>query len=160
MGSPQPMTTARGLSPRIFWLSATRIGHYPSALGPAFAFRFEVGCWILENGRICGKSRSKTAPTCGSPDAGLPAPEPDPAAAGRRPICLREPAAWQRLWLIPPPLGRMVAIVRKLSRGSQAEKTARIAFTRGLGLGKSAFDDRKGFIRRRGLLAYHPKMGR
>jgi len=32
--------------------------------------------------------------------------EADPAAAGRPPMSLRKPAAWQRLWLIPPPLGR------------------------------------------------------
>jgi hypothetical protein len=54
----------------------------------------------------------------------------------------------------------MVAIVGQLSGSSQAESIGRIAFTRGLGLGKGAFDERKGFIRRRGLLAYHPKTGR
>jgi hypothetical protein len=54
----------------------------------------------------------------------------------------------------------MVAIVGQLSGGSRAEKIDRIAFTRGLGLGKGAFGERKGFIRRRDLLAYHPKMGR
>jgi hypothetical protein len=75
-------------------------------------------------------------------------------------MSLREPAAWQRLWLIPPPLGRMAAIVGQLSGGSQAEKLGRIPFTRGLRLGKGASDERKGFIGRRDLLAYHPKMGR
>jgi hypothetical protein len=54
----------------------------------------------------------------------------------------------------------MVAIVGQLSGGSQAEITCRIAFTRGLGLGKAAVDERKGFISRGDLLAYHPKMGR
>jgi hypothetical protein len=54
----------------------------------------------------------------------------------------------------------MVAIVGQISGGSQAEKTCRIAFTRGLGLGKVAFDETKGFIRRRGLLVYHPETGR
>jgi hypothetical protein len=49
--------------------------------------------------------------------------EADPAAAGRPPMSLRKPAAWQRLWLIPPPLGRMGAIVGQLSGGSQAERT-------------------------------------
>ena len=67
---------------------------------------------------------------------------------------------WESLWLIPPPIGRKVAIVGHISGGSQAEKTCRIAFTRGLRLGKAAIDERKGLIRRRGLLAYHPKMGR
>jgi hypothetical protein len=54
----------------------------------------------------------------------------------------------------------MAAIVGQLSGGSQAEKLGRIPFTRGLRLGKGASDERKGFIGRRDLLAYHPKMGR
>jgi hypothetical protein len=54
----------------------------------------------------------------------------------------------------------MVAIVGQLSGGWQAEKTGRIGFTRGLGLGKGAVDEGKGFISRRELLAYHPKVGR
>ena len=58
------------------------------------------------------------------------------------------------------PLGRMVAIVGQLSGGSQAERIGEIAFTRGLGLAKDAVDERKGFISRGDLLAYHPKMGR
>ena len=57
-------------------------------------------------------------------------------------------------------LGRKVAILGQLSGGSQAENTCRIAFTRGLGLGIASVDERKGFIRRMGLLAYHPKTGR
>src|ERR1039458_10097738 len=37
------------------------------------------GWWArLGNGGIGCKSPSKSAPTCGSPGAGLPAPEPDP----------------------------------------------------------------------------------
>ena len=74
--------------------------------------------------------------------------------------CLGELAAWQRLWLIPPPLGWMAAIVGQLSGGSQADNICRIAFARSLGLGKAASDERQDFIRRRDLLAYHPKMGR
>jgi hypothetical protein len=69
-------------------------------------------------------------------------------------------AGLESLRLISPPLGRKVAIVGHISGGSQAEETCRIAFTQGLGLGKAAFDERKGFIRRWGLLAYHPKTGR
>jgi hypothetical protein len=76
------------------------------------------------------------------------------------PYVCGNPAAWQRLWLIPPPLGGMVAIVAQLSGGSQAEKICRIAFTRRLGLGRVASDGRQGFIRLRDSLAYHPKMGR
>jgi hypothetical protein len=72
-------------------------------------------------------------------------PEPDPAAAQRRPRFLREPAAWQRLWLTPPPLGRLAAIMGQLSGGSQSERTGRIALTRGLGLGQGASYERKGF---------------
>lgn len=58
------------------------------------------------NGRICGKNGSKSAPSGGSSDADLPAPESDPAAAQERRIG-REPAAWQRLWLKPPAPGRL-----------------------------------------------------
>jgi hypothetical protein len=54
----------------------------------------------------------------------------------------------------------MIAIVAQLSGSSQAERIGEIVFTRGLGLGKGAADERKGFISRRGLLACHPKMGR
>ena len=31
--------------------------------------------------------------------------------------------SWQRLWLMPPTLGRMIAIVGQLSGGSYTEKT-------------------------------------
>jgi hypothetical protein len=75
-------------------------------------------------------------------------------------VCLGEPAAWQRLWLIPPPLGQKAAIVGQISGGLQADNIYRIAFARSPGLGKVALDERQGFIRRRDLLAYHPKMGR
>ena len=54
----------------------------------------------------------------------------------------------------------MSAILRKLSGGWQARELDRIGFTRGLRPGTSAIDERKGFISRRELLAYHPKVGR
>jgi hypothetical protein len=54
----------------------------------------------------------------------------------------------------------MAAIVGQLSGGWQAEKTGRIGFTPGLGPGKGAADESKGFISRTELLAYHPKTGR
>jgi hypothetical protein len=54
----------------------------------------------------------------------------------------------------------MIAIVGQLSGNSQTQRIGRIAFARGLGLGKAAVDERKGFISRGHLLAYHPKMGR
>jgi hypothetical protein len=50
------------------------------------------------------------------------------------------------------------ARLQGLQSGSTIE--GRIGFTRGLGLGMSAVDGRKGFIRRKNLLAYHPKRGR
>ncbi len=65
--------------------------------------------------------------------------------------------------MLPPPLGQVMAIVGQPSGSSQADsigRIGRIAFTRGLGLGKGEADERKGFIRRRGLLAYPPKLGR
>ena len=45
------------------------------------------------------------------------------------------------------------------SEGWQAEKPGRIVFTAVLARGQGAVDERKRFISRRGLLAYHPKMG-
>ena len=44
--------------------------------------------------------------------------------------------------------------------GCGTERTGRMGFTPGLGLGNRAVDERKGFIGGRELLAYHPKMGR
>ena len=58
------------------------------------------------------------------------------------------------------PLGQMPVNLRRLSIGWQAEQLGRIGFTLGLGPGISAIDEKKGFISRRNLLAYHPKRGR
>jgi hypothetical protein len=55
---------------------------------------------------------------------------------------------------------RVLAIVGRLSGGSQAEKIGRIAFTRDLRLGEGAVDERTRFIRREDSFAYHPKIGR
>ena len=45
------------------------------------------------------------------------------------------------------PLGRMPALLRRLSGGWRAQESGRIGFTRGLGLDISAIDERKGFER-------------
>ena len=47
----------------------------------------------------------------------MPAPVPDPVAAQRPSITLREPAAQQRLWLMPPAPERLVGMVgRRVAR--------------------------------------------
>src|ERR1039458_9674761 len=75
----------------------------PDSSGPPTGFESQLSEeWAQTHGQgwgmalLVAKSK-RTAPSCGSPDAGLPAPEPDPAATQRRPICLGEPSAWQRL---------------------------------------------------------------
>ena len=88
------------------------------------------GSWAwLGNGLTCGKSGSSSSLTCGSPDAGMPAPVPDPVAAQRPSITLREPAAQQRLWLMPPAPERLLEMAGQVAGGWQAESSGRMGFT-------------------------------
>jgi hypothetical protein len=102
--------------PTGFWLRAW------SGRGPGSSAR-------PGNRPIWCKCPSKSAPTSRSPDAGLPAPEPDPAAAARRPICLRESVAWQRLSLMPPAPERRLRMVGQVAGGWQAQSSPQMGFT-------------------------------
>ena len=70
---------------------------------------------------ICGRNPSSSGSTYGSPSAGVPAPEPVPAAAQRLPQLLWQPAASQPVWLIPPTPGRSFARIEPASGRRQAE---------------------------------------
>jgi len=98
-------------------------------------------------------------PICGSQGAEVPAPGPRRAAAQRPSLCLREPTAWQRLWLIPPaPAGFWRLWNRGL--GAASGTNARIGFTAKPASGNNAADEREGLISGEEPFAYHPKMGR
>jgi len=92
------------------------------------------GSWgNVADARICGRSRGRSAPTSGSPDAWAPAPAPVPAAAQRLPAFLRQPAASQYVWLIPPTLGRSLARIERASGRRQAEKPPKTGLYRPAG---------------------------
>src|SRR5438045_9648816 len=118
------------------------------------------GSWPnVADGRICGRSRGRSGSTCGNPGAGELAPEPVPAAAQRLPRFLWQPAASQNVSVIPPRLGRSLAIVGQASGRRQAEIFVKIGFTAEHTRSKDGFDEKKRFIRRRGASGYRPKMG-
>jgi len=110
------------------------------------------------DGRICGKSPGRIAPTCGNPDAGLRGPEPGPAAAQRRLRFLVEPAAWQCLSLILPLLGARCDCGMG-ALGSASGKSL-IAFTALPAPGKVTLDEGNSFISNEQPFADHPEMGR
>jgi hypothetical protein len=89
----------------------------------------------------------------------VPAPGPGRAAAQRPSISLRERAAWQRVWVIPPPPGGYWRLWNR-GLGATSGKNARIGFTAEPASGKNAADEGKGFISGEEPFAYHPKMGR
>src|ERR1035437_981297 len=105
------------------------------------------GSWAwLGNGLTCGKSGSRSSLTCGSPDAGMPAPVPDPVAAQRPSITLREPAAQQRLWLMPPAPERLVGMVGRWLEGGKVQEAVEWAL-QWYGRGdKRSLDEERVFI--------------
>jgi hypothetical protein len=109
-------------------------------------------------GRIYGRNRDRSAPTCGSRGAGVPAPEPRPNSAQGWPIPLRKPVARQRSWLIPPNPGRRFVMLGRASGRWQAQKTGQKgALQPNPGEAKVALMKANGFISGRHPLAYLAK---
>ena len=73
----------------------------------------------LPSGRIFGRNRGGSAPTCGSRDVGVAAPASRPTAAQSQPILLGEPVAWQRFWLTSPTHGRVPGTVMQVAGGGK-----------------------------------------
>ena len=118
------------------------------------------GWWAnVADGRICGRNRGGSGSTCGNPGAEAPTPEPAPAAAQRLPRFLWQPAALQHLWLIPPTLGRRLAMPGRAPGWPQAEKTFKRALYSRMGREYNRPDEGKWFICGAGVPGYHPKTG-
>src|ERR1039457_4413247 len=104
------------------------------------------GWWAnVADGRICGRNRGRSGSTCGNPGAEAPAPEPAPAAPQRLPRFLWQPAASQHLWLIPPTLGRRLAMLGRATGWPQAEKIFERALYSRMGREYNRPDERKWF---------------
>jgi hypothetical protein len=118
------------------------------------------GWWAnVADGRICGRNRGRSGSTCGNPGAEAPAPYPGLAAAQRLPRFLWQPAALQHLWLIPPTLGRKLAMPGRAPGWPQAEKIFKRGLYSQIAREYNRRDERKWFICGAGYLDNTPKWG-